>query len=140
MSQDGPTQPQATTERIKAGTLQNVHDAWVWDVAEQQRILRAATATGFGLDPQTYARPFPGTPPQQTFVAVEQNRNRLGGLATAALVAATGLGGVGLGGIAASQVLNAVARNPAPAATSVEPAEYEVIFESNGKRIDVEKK
>lgn len=36
-----------------------LHSLFVYDVAEKQRILRAATAKGYGLPPEEFARPFP---------------------------------------------------------------------------------
>lgn len=128
---------QGTTDRIKAGTLANLHDLWLWDVSERQRIQRGAEAAGYGFDSREYSRPFPGSSVVQV---AAPSTSRLG---PAVLAAAALLGGLGLGGGGAA-LLSAIhgAAAKAPAAAAVQPLEeqeYEVIFESAGQRLKVER-
>lgn len=128
---------QATTDRIKAGTLANLHDLWLFDVSERQRTQRAAEAAGYGFDAREFARPFPGSSVVQV---AAPSTSRLG---PAVLAAAALLGGLGLGGGGAA-LLSAIhgAAAKAPPAAAVQPLEeqeYEVIFESAGQRLKVER-
>lgn len=143
--QQQPTAPPPLTpmEQIKLGTLRNLHDLYLWDVAEKQLILRGATADGYGFDPKLYARPFPGSPvaPPPIVAVAPQQRSQLGGAILAAALTATGLG-AGVGGLLTGQLLNRapappVAPAPAAPTASMVPVEYDVIFESNGKKIEV---
>lgn len=52
---------QDSVDKIRLGTLSNLHDAWLWDQIERQRIMRAGVAMGSSLNPEEYARPMPGT-------------------------------------------------------------------------------
>jgi len=68
-----------------------LRQSFAWDFSEKQRIQRAAMATGLGMNPEQYARPFPGSNTTVT------NYHQSGGngtkiLTTLALLTA-GLGG-----------------------------------------------
>lgn len=54
---------------IKNGTLKLLHDLWIWDTGEKQRMMREATAQGFGLAGSDYNRPFPGSTTNVTVTA-----------------------------------------------------------------------
>jgi len=123
----------ATHARIKAGTLQNLHDAWLWDIAEQQRTQRAATAIGYGLNPYEFARPFPGT---SSNLSVVQNSSSGIGRMAAAIAGMAALCGVGASGaLLGAWALGALGAVGQAQPGKMTPQEYEVIFESDGDRI-----
>ena len=115
-------------EVVKAQTRQFLYDTHVDDVRQKQNILRAAMATGFGLDPGSYTRPFPGS---TTITNVTQAG--AGALKQAAI---GGLSALAAGGLVAAAAtvfssLGDVSTQPSPApptaaASETPPAELRV--------------
>lgn len=117
-------------EVVKAQTRQFLYDTHVDDVRQKQNILRAAMASGFGLDPGSYTRPFPGS---TTITNVTQagagalKQAAIGGLSALAaggLVAAAATVFTGLGD-ASPQATPAPSTVAAPAPDTT-PAELRV--------------
>lgn len=98
-----------------------MRQAFAWDFTEKQRIQRAAMATGLGMNPEQYARPFPGSNTTVTNYHQSGGGNAGKILTTAALVAA------GLGG---GWMIGNTMRPTTPAATLTVPAEeLEAVYE-----------
>lgn len=107
---------------------------FVWDTAEKQRINRAAAAMGYGLSPDAYARPFPGSPPT-TVTIMQQTEAPRSGLLKKALIAtalAVGAGGGGAAALLARKPEQAVTAPPPPPSQeppAAGPQEYEIPWE-----------
>ncbi|MER3416746.1 MAG: hypothetical protein C4297_11120 [Gemmataceae bacterium] len=65
-----PSREKAARERVRHW----LYDLFLFHSAEQDRIQRAVTALGYGLDPAEYARPFPGSP---TYISLHPAGRRL---------------------------------------------------------------
>lgn len=76
------------------GTKRWLHDLFVHDTSVKQEIGRAATAAGYGLDPQQFARPFPGSTTTVTIAPLTPSQTTNAGkwLAAALLLALAGSG------------------------------------------------
>ena len=104
---------------------------FVWDHAEKQQIARAGQALGYGLDPDKFVRPFPGSPSNTTVNIAPAQRG--GGLGKVLGVVAL-LGTFGLAGTLGMAVLDKLKsgeqnRSPAPVqpkAVEQQPHEWEV--------------
>jgi hypothetical protein len=48
-------------EASKVSAKNWLRELFLWDTAQKQEVARAAMATGFGLNPQQYIKPFPGS-------------------------------------------------------------------------------
>lgn len=115
-------------EVVKAQTRQFLYDTHVDDVRQKQNILRAAMATGYGLDPGNYTRPFPGS---TTITNVTQ-----AGAGALKQMAIGGLSALAAGGLVAAAAtvfssLGDVSKQPSPApptaaASETAPAELRV--------------
>lgn len=53
------------------------YQLFAWDQSERQRIDRAAAAMGYGLDPNQYVHPFPGSPPSNTVINMEPSKRNM---------------------------------------------------------------
>lgn len=76
---------------------EHLHDVWLDDFAQKAHILRTATALGYGLDPDKYSRPFPGTQTSTTSSVEVQRTSGVGKMLAVALAGATGAGVLGTG-------------------------------------------
>lgn len=93
----------------------HLHDVWLDDFAQKAHIMRTATALGYGLNPEQYSRPFPGTQTSSS-VEVKQTSSGVGKVVGAALLGLAGAGviGTGLAGTAlAAWLALQAARGPA---------------------------
>jgi len=109
-------------EITKAQTRQYLYDLHVDDVSQKQHILRAAMASGYGLDAASFTRPFPGS---TTITNVTKEAK-----SPLAAIAGGGLAALLTGGaIAAAGALWPESTGPSvaqPAAAATEPAELRV--------------
>jgi hypothetical protein len=123
---------------IKAEAQARLYDRWLYDVEEKQRIERAAHAIGYGLNPYEHARPFPR--PIPTAFAGEASAASKGAAKVLPIAAALLLGGgtIGAGVVGLASLLGGSGQS-GTANAALTPAEYEVIFESDGKQLRVEK-
>lgn len=124
---------------IKAEAQARLYDRWLYDVEEKQRIERAAHAIGYGLNPYEHARPFPR--PVPTAFAGDASAAAKGAAKVLPIAAALLLGGgtIGAGVVGLVSLLGEPGK-PASVSSAAPEAEYEVIFEADGKTIEVERK
>ena len=125
---------------IKAGTMAGLYDRYLFDVEEKQRIERAAQAVGYGFNPYEFARPFPrampAPVPEPAPVATVKQSASMIPMAAALIL---GGGTLGAGAVGLASMLGMLSQSKS-SVSAVTPTEYEVIFESEGKQIDVERK
>lgn len=86
--------------RLREQAKHWMRSLFAWDVSEKQRLVRAATAKGLGLEPQEYVHPFPGTP-VNVYQATKQSALRHVPAILAGL--ALGLTSAGVGWMIATQ-------------------------------------
>lgn len=104
-----------------------LYDLFAHDAAEKMRVARAAMALGYGLDPNEYARPFPGSSvnivmnDSQSQPSTKTNRISQPGWNPLALLLAGALGALGM-----NLVRPTAAPLPAPVPAAVAPAHKEI--------------
>jgi hypothetical protein len=109
-------------EVVKAQTRQFLYDTHVDDVLQKQHILRAAMAQGYGLEPSSYTRPFPGS---TTITNVTQTPTNP--LKTAAIGGLSAIAAAGLVATAATVLSgDAAPATPPPTAAAAETAPAEL--------------
>lgn len=121
---------------IKAEAQARLYDRWLYDVEEKQRTERAAHAIGYGLNPYEFAKPFPRPVPAAFAGEAPKAASTVSKLLPAAAMLLGG-GTVGAGIVGLATLFGGTSQ-PAGATAEVTPAEYEVIFEANGKKLRVE--